>query len=315
MRRSWERYDAETLDTYLISGVEDPRINVQSILSRALLCDTLFPGRYTHLIEEELRFGYVMTWLLTQLERGADKGSLLAAARGERRDTCPDFICDTFHRLQQSECPVPDYVSAALLNHQENNALASETFDTFQKIWRHELEGQSHNGYSLFEPACGSANDFRYLASFGLARFFRYTGIDIAPKNIANARRRFPDADFRVGDLLENGLADDAFDFSFVHDLFEHLSPRAMQRAIEELLRVTRLEVWLHFFNVANVAVHQVRAVDSYHWNTLSIGKLVGLIEQSASRVEVISIAELAQTKFGFGDYYNPGEYTIIATR
>ena len=187
--------------------------------------------------------------------------------------------------------------------------------DTFQQIWRRELQDLSHGGYSLLEPACGSANDFRYLASFGLANFVRYTGIDIAPKNIANAIRRFPDVDFRVGDLLDNAIADEAFDFSFVHDLFEHLSVGAMQRAVEELLRVTRRETWLHFFNAANVSAHEVRPVGAYYWNTLSIGKLVGIIERSASRVEVISMAELGRAKFGFGHYYNPGAYTIIATR
>ena len=79
LRHSWERHAAETLDTYLVSGVEDPRINVQSILTRGLLCDALFPGRFARLIDEELRFGFVMTWLLTHLQLGIKKQSIMAA--------------------------------------------------------------------------------------------------------------------------------------------------------------------------------------------------------------------------------------------
>jgi len=186
LRRSWQRVEAETLDAYLVSGVEDPRINVQSILNRALLCDAIFPGRFTRLIEEELHFGFTTTRNLI-----------------------------------------------------DGNEPPAKSLDAFQNIWRRELDGLSHEGYSLFEPACGSANDYRYLASYGIARFFRYAGLDIAPKNVANARRRFPNVDFRVGDLMQSGLADLSFDFSFVHDLFEHLSLDGVHRAVEELLRLT----------------------------------------------------------------------------
>ncbi|MCX5771088.1 MAG: hypothetical protein NTZ09_12575 [Candidatus Hydrogenedentes bacterium] len=46
LRWAWDRYPHEYLDSYLVSGVEDPRINFQSILTRALIADTLFPGRF-----------------------------------------------------------------------------------------------------------------------------------------------------------------------------------------------------------------------------------------------------------------------------
>jgi len=61
LRRAWDRVAPETLDTYLVTGVEDPRINAQSMLNRGLLCDAQFPGRFTRLIDEELRFGFVRT--------------------------------------------------------------------------------------------------------------------------------------------------------------------------------------------------------------------------------------------------------------
>ena len=37
LERSWMRHDSDKLRHYLVSGVEDPRINAQSILSRHFL--------------------------------------------------------------------------------------------------------------------------------------------------------------------------------------------------------------------------------------------------------------------------------------
>lgn len=317
LRRAWDRVAAETLDTYLVSGVEDPRVNAQSILNRGLLCDALFPGRFTRLIDEELRFGFVLTWLLSHLEMGVDRGTLLAAIRDDDGDRCPAFVLETFRRLQESASPLSDYVSAALDDDAGtcSAGLAPQALDTFQKIWSQELGRHSRRDCTLFEPACGSANDFRYLESFGFTRFVRYTGVDLAPKNIANARRRFPHADFRVGDLLQNALEDDAFEFSFVHDLFEHLSAGAVERALQEMLRLTRREVWFHFFNARDLPAHQIRPVGPYHWNALSIPELVRVVRPWVSRLEVVRIAELAKAKFGFGRYYNPAACTIIATK
>lgn len=115
--------------------------------------------------------------------------------------------------------------------------------------------------------------------------------------------------------LAANRLDNAAFDYSFVHDLFEHLSVAAIERALRELLRVTRREVWFHLFNAADVTCHNVRPVASYHWNLLSIGEVVRVCHEFAPHVEVVSIAELARQKFGFGRYYNPGAHTIVAVK
>lgn len=315
LRRAWDRCDSAALDVYLVSGVEDPRINVPSILGRGLLCDTLFPGRFSQPIEEELRFGFAMTWLVGQLDRGVPPETLLRSLEMGGRDVCPDFLFETFERLQRPDRLVPDYLTLALADHRASDGLSPESRDIFQVFWRRTLQNLSHEGYALLEPACGSANDYRALASCGLSRFFRYTGVDLSVKNIENARRRFPNVDFRIGNLLDNGLPDHAFDFAFVYDLFEHLSPKALPRAVSELLRVTRREVWIHLFNAADMSSHRICPAGDYYWNTLSLGRMIGWMAQSGSRVEVVSIAELAQAKFGFRQYYNPNAYALLATR
>ena len=42
LRQSWSKYDRAVLRNYLIKDVEDPRINVQSILTRHWLIKQLF---------------------------------------------------------------------------------------------------------------------------------------------------------------------------------------------------------------------------------------------------------------------------------
>ena len=62
LERSWGRHDQEVLRSYLVQDVEDPRINIQSILTRHFLIERLFGERFAELMEQELRFGLVVNW-------------------------------------------------------------------------------------------------------------------------------------------------------------------------------------------------------------------------------------------------------------
>src|SRR6185295_18933475 len=64
LARSWSQYDAPFLQDYLVADVEDPRVNVQSILSRHFLLGSLLGENIQSLLAEELRFAAAMNWLL-----------------------------------------------------------------------------------------------------------------------------------------------------------------------------------------------------------------------------------------------------------
>ena len=184
-----------------------------------------------------------------------------------------------------------NYITLALQNHEAS--LPEIALETFAEIWKAELaDREVEEPLRLLEAACGSANDYRFLHSSGFAPFIQYAGFDISPKNIDNARRRFPDepgADFFVASAFDTGLSDGAFDFVFAHDLFEHLSPDGLEAAFGELLRVTGRQAWLHFFNLSTTAAeHEIVPVDRYHWNLLSLPQLEKLIPDSFAAPEVI---------------------------
>ena len=314
---SWERLPSELLDEYLVRNQEDPRINCQSILTRALIADSLWPGELDGLIDEDLRFGAALTWLLQRLAGGAGRDGLLERfAEGD--PDLPKFVLETHAWLESGDCPVSNYVAHALAGEDLDRSrlsFADETLDSFRDVWLAALKEREASRIGVLEVGCGSANDYRFIDSFGLARFLDYTGIDISGKNVANARRRFPGIAFRRANIFDSGLPDGYAEFVFLHDLCEHLSLAGLGVALKEIMRLCRKQAWLHFFNLADVARHEVRPVGRYHINTLSLSEILKTLREHASQVEVVPIHELLAKKIGCADHYNPRAVTILATK
>jgi len=287
LTRSWMQYDRATLRDYLVEDVEDPRINVQSILTRHFLIECLFGKRFDALMEHELRFGLVMNWLLGLLKRSVGAGQLhavldaLLAGKDEAEGLeippyisetfaslfLPNYMCDLFSwaPVETTEVPIPEYLMS-----------------TFQMIWREVLAGEQSQLISVLEPACGSA------------------------------KQMFPEAYFKVGNVLEIEAGEGEFDYCFVHDLFEHLSIEAMEAAIAEICRVTRKGICAGFFNMQDGERHIVRPVGDYYWNNLSMIETKAIFERHASAVQVIHVDTFLWSKFRCGDTHNKGAYVLV---
>ncbi|HUW62657.1 MAG TPA: class I SAM-dependent methyltransferase [Candidatus Bathyarchaeia archaeon] len=315
LRWAWDRYTQEHLDSYLVSGVEDPRINFQSILTRALIADSLFSGRFDALIDAEWRFGLCLTWLLERLRNVPDGWSILDHLENRDEAQCPHFLIETYHALQHDDCPIPDYISQALSNFLAPALVTCvPALSVFERLWNETLARCPEAFLSVLEAGCGSANDYRFIVSHGLAGFVRYTGFDISAKNIANARRRFPDVDFTQASVFDIPAETGEYEYVFAHDLFEHLSPPAFDKALSEVLRVAKKEVWLSFFNMDDIPNHEFHDVGKYHLNRLSVNRTVEFMLEHASHVDVVDIPRLVSSKFGYGAYYNQRARTLIVT-
>jgi len=155
----------------------------------------------------------------------------------------------------------------------------------------------------------------RFIEAFGIARLIDYTGFDLCEKNIRNAKQMFPDVCFKVGNALEIEAEDGAFDYCFVHDLFEHLSIEAMETAIAEICRVTRRSICAGFFNMHDGGRHIVKKVDQYYWNKLSMTETKAIFERYASAVQVIHIDTFLRSSFRCGDTHNKEAYTLIVSK
>jgi len=330
LARSWMQHEPAKLRDYLVAGVEDPRINLQSILSRHFLVRAVFGEKFRALMEQECRFAAAMNWLIA-LAANSEAQELDALIHALRRGAdnvegleIPRFILATFASLPLSfdSLIIPNYIETYL----ERATLQGESLDTFQCIWRESLADENvpqGQAISILEPACGSANDYRFLHSFGIARFLDYSGIDLCAKNIENARELFCafrsptgmpalPVHFDVGNVFEIDAPDHGFELSFVHDLFEHLSIEGLDAAVSELCRVTRRAICANFFQMDEIPDHMIRPTDEYYWNLLSMDQMKRLFATHGFTSQVIRVKSFLRQEFGCDYTHNAKAYTLI---
>lgn len=326
LARSWMQYEPAKLRDYLVAGVEDPRINLQSILSRHFILRTVFGERFRALMEEECRFAAVMNWLAA-LAANSEVEELDALSYSLRRGAdnaegveIPRFILAAFRSLplRVDAVVVPNYIETFFNRSADDGATDCESLNTFQNVWRELLGaegGPQGERVTVLEPACGSANDYRFLQTFGIAPFLEYTGLDLCSKNIENARRLFPEVNFETGNIFEIDASERTFDLTFVHDLFEHLSIEGLHTGVAELCRVTRRGICVNFFQMDEISEHLVRPTDEYHWNLLSMDQMKKLFATHGFSSQIIQIKSFLRQEFGCEYTHNPNAYTFILRR
>jgi SAM-dependent methyltransferase len=353
LARSWLRHEPAWLRDYLVAGVEDPRFNLQSIFSRHFLLRRVIDDRAGALMTEECRFSAVMNWLVALSARSTEPEELEAVLYALRRcaDSAegveiPPFVSQAFAALPVSlgSLTVPNYIES-FLSRTRPGAPASlpapstqpgtggrgagtpggpwppgapdPSLDTFQHLWRTVLSPllAPASRLSVLEPACGSANDYRFLHAYGIARLFDYTGFDLCAANVENALALFPGARFSTLNVFQIDFPDLSFDVCFVHDLFEHLSLAGMETAVREICRVTRSGLCLGFFQMDEVREHVVRPVDDYHCNLLSMARMKALFAEQGFETQVVHIATFLRRRFGCDQTHNPNAYTFFLRR
>ncbi|HET7180687.1 MAG TPA: class I SAM-dependent methyltransferase [Candidatus Limnocylindrales bacterium] len=285
LRMNWASRDAARLDEYLVIGWQNPRINVQSILIRHALVHRLFGDEFADLERAELELAVELNEALRQeaARTRVHIHSYLDARRQAAIREVSRVIEPREHEMEQR--------------------------------WRLALDGRSPEPLAVLELACGSANDYRAFVDFGLAPFLDYTGIDLNPKNIDNARRRFPAANFLVGNAMSTGRPDASADVVIASDLFEHLPFEVANGVLAEATRIARDGLILSFFNMADVPDHVDQPVAAYHWNLLSAPRMVADLQRTFPSVTAIEIPAWLQAEFGYAHTYNPAAWTILADR
>lgn len=286
LRRTWGAGSADMLDTYLVSGYQNPRINVQSILVRHTLIGRILGPNAAGLMEDEIRFAVELNEVLRR--RAAEMGVKMGTYRNPVKHAA----------VRRVDAGIAD---------REHEVLAR---------WRERLDRLETDPISLIEFACGSANDYRAFAEAGLGPHLEYLGVDLSEKNVANARRRHPEARFEVGDILDLPYDDLAFDYVVASDIFEHLSLEAMERALDEAIRLARDGLILTFFNMSEADDHEVRRRRAYHWNTLSRRRIEDRLREAGfPALSAIPIARWLERAHGYAHSYNRHAWTILAER
>ncbi len=306
LKSAWGQYPAEFLDSYLVHGVENPCFNPQSVTLRALIIDTLFPGQFAGLMaQERLYSACACTLLLALAERRFHHltEALESDPASAEAQALPAFLRD----LRTKPGDLPFTVQSVWLQiFQAAVARQPGFISPLEKPWRDALGAHDVNTIKLLETACGSANDYRYFERYGLARAIDYTGVDLSPANIANARRRCPAAAFQEADAMNLPFADRSFDFYLTCDLFEHLSIAGFERALREAVRVTRRGLWLSFFQLEERPDHEIIVDPPYHRNVLSQERTLAFLRDLGCGARVLDLPRAWSAEFPGYRHYNP---------
>jgi SAM-dependent methyltransferase len=330
LTRMWMRHDADWLGEYLVSGVEDPRLNLQSILTRHVLTRAPFGEVFSDLMREELRFGTVMNWIccVPGMNDNPDEAGVILDALRRGSDNAeglsiPRFLLQTFAALPKSfeNFGVPnymeDYLKAAEGGETGPSSQKEESLNLFAHLWNRALSKVVSPAprLSVLEPACGSANEYRFLNRYGLAPFLEYRGFDLCEKNVANARALEPGAEFSVGNVFEIAAPDRAYDWCIVHDLFEHLSLEGMHAAIAEVCRVSREGICVGFFQMDEIPEHRVRPLSEYYCNRVSREQTARAFTEHGFIAQTFHIETFLRAELGWGDTHNPFAHSFVLRR
>jgi SAM-dependent methyltransferase len=282
LKKVWAGYNADGLEVYLVTGYQDPRINAQSILARHALVRALFGSEFDVLMREELLYAVELNEAMRV--RAAELGVRLVNKGPE-----------------------------ALANKVRVGEVIADRAPIFGERWRAALADREAPPLSVLEFACGSANDYRAFADYGIARFLDYTGIDLNETNIANAKRRFPDINFRVDSILSLPEADHSIDYVIGFDILEHLSPAAKRTAMDAAVRICRRGLHFALFAMDENPDDIVRPVRNYHVNILSAPRMRDYMGERFDSVQLINIRELLTRDFGAKRSFNRRAVTLVA--
>lgn len=333
LQRSWSKYTPGILRDYLVEDVEDPRINFQSILTRHYIIREALPGRFEPLMDAECRFSAVVGSLrrvLTQTHHPEDIEAVLHAldkgSDNAEGIEIPHPVVRAYQQLpvEIDGLRIPNYVRN-LLEHVHfadgNASFGSGDLDSFGQLWPIAL-GQvgadstaaSAHKLAVLEPACGSANDARFFKPYAIASLLQYTGFDLCPANIENAKLLYPEGNFQVGNVFAIDAPDQVFDVCVVHDLFEHLSLSGLSVAVAEVCRVTQRGICAHFFNMDEMPAHKVQEVEDYHWNKLGLAAVLNEFEKHGFSGTPMHLGTVLRAMFD-SETHNPNAYTIYFKR
>lgn len=89
------------------------------------------------------------------------------------------------------------------------------------------------------------AGDGRLIGNISKEFDVRCNSIDINPELSKYVKKNFPKVKTNVGEIINLPFKDNTFDLVFTYQVLQHVSPDEIERAINELQRVCKKELWM----------------------------------------------------------------------
>jgi ubiquinone/menaquinone biosynthesis C-methylase UbiE len=157
--------------------------------------------------------------------------------------------------------------------------------------------------YSVLDIACGPASLFYVLRKKN--KKCSLTGIDIAPEQIAYAKKIVKDATFLVSDIGKLPFPDNSFDYVTSTELIEHLTKKSEKKMLSEVRRVLKPG---GRFIITTPNYHSIWPAFEWMWNRISP---VSYEDQHINKKNIDSL-EATLKKAGFSVTYT-STYFIIS--
>ncbi|OGC28976.1 hypothetical protein A2311_03250 [candidate division WOR-1 bacterium RIFOXYB2_FULL_48_7] len=175
----------------------------------------------------------------------------------------------------------------------------------FQILKELFIYGRKSSGLTLLDVGCGFGDWYGFLKAEGLLRRHRitYTGYDISPKIVAVAKKKYPDADLSVKDILEDRYIK-KYDYVICSGVFN--------------IRTTDTEAHLDFVKEMMARLYDLAAF-GVGMNFLSEGAFLsaGSTDLNNGRYfyfkpeEIISYCRFLGARFIMRHDYHPGDFTV----
>lgn len=172
---------------------------------------------------------------------------------------------------------------------QTGNPVVRRLIDRFYGRISHEISGLAPT--AVLDAGCGEGESLERLARYLPDQV---SGVDLNPESVEFTRKRIPDGDFQVADILDLPFGDDSFDLVFCLEVLEHIpEPGA---ALAELARVCRGDLVISvpsepWFRLGSLA--RGKYLEDWgnhpehinHWNPRSLRDFL------ADQVDVVTVA------------------------
>lgn len=124
--------------------------------------------------------------------------------------------------------------------------ITDEQMNTLENIWVNDtkhmikmLQSLELKGEKVIDVACGTGAYYPFLSQ----RYTKYLGIDTSEKMLRAAKKKYPNAEFVVGDAKRLNYDDQTFDLVFCMGLFIHMPIKTIEKVLVGLWRISRKNV------------------------------------------------------------------------
>ncbi|MZP29510.1 methyltransferase domain-containing protein [Heliobacterium undosum] len=136
------------------------------------------------------------------------------------------------HDFENHEREIQDIISKRYDTDYHGHPIMDSWDESFFDV----IKDNYQKGDRILDIGCGPGSIWKYLKRLESPGCL--VGIDLSPGMIAEAQKKYPDGDFRVGSVLALPFEAGAFDMVIASSVLHHVPDEYLEKALQEIYRV-----------------------------------------------------------------------------